>query len=90
LYETGNPFGAKPFDKGLAGKPGYVWKKVMSGKEVVAMLERNGWVVDHISGSHHIMEKNGHHVSVPVHGSAELKLGLYASIKKQVNKTEGL
>ena len=41
----------------------------MKGKEFVKLLEQNGWVINRIHGSHHIMKKNGKTVSVPVHSN---------------------
>ena len=40
----------------------------MEGKELVKLLKKNGWQIDRISGSHHIMVKGGRTISVPVHG----------------------
>ena len=40
----------------------------MTGKEMVKLLKRNGWELDRISGSHHILVKGQKTLSVPVHG----------------------
>jgi predicted RNA binding protein YcfA (HicA-like mRNA interferase family) len=50
----------------------------LSGKELAKLLERRGWVLLRINGSHHIYGKTGSkaRISVPVHRSAPLKAGL--------------
>ncbi len=55
----------------------------MNGKEVIGRLKANGWVVDRIHGSHHILTKNGKAVPVPVHGSRDVGAGLLAAIQRQ-------
>lgn len=55
----------------------------MTGKEVVRLLQANGWELDRITGSHHIMVKGDEVLPVPVHGKKELKTGtLHAIFKK--------
>jgi predicted RNA binding protein YcfA (HicA-like mRNA interferase family) len=55
-----------------------------SGKELVRILERLGWTLHHVSGSHHIMKhKDGRVTTVPVHGNRPLKQGTYSAIRKQ-------
>jgi len=41
----------------------------MTGKELLKLLERDGWHLERISGSHHIMIKGHKTLSVPVHGN---------------------
>ncbi|MCH7858419.1 MAG: type II toxin-antitoxin system HicA family toxin [Candidatus Marinimicrobia bacterium] len=55
----------------------------MEGKELVKLLKKNGWQIDRISGSHHIMVKGSRTISVPVHGKQELGKGLTHAILKQ-------
>lgn len=55
----------------------------MNGKEIIAKLKAQGWQLDRIKGSHHIMVKEGKAVPVPVHGSRDVGVGLIASISKQ-------
>jgi len=52
--------------------------KAAPGKEVCQLLERHGWQLDRISGSHHIYIKPGQPASipVPVHGNKALKIGI--------------
>ncbi len=47
----------------------------LSGREVIRVFQRAGWVVDRIEGSHHILVKEGHTatLSVPVHGNRVVK-----------------
>ncbi|MEW6221410.1 MAG: type II toxin-antitoxin system HicA family toxin [Thermodesulfobacteriota bacterium] len=50
----------------------------VSGKDLVRAVERNGWLLLRIHGSHHIFGKPGSVVrlSIPVHGAQPLKVGL--------------
>ncbi|HXG83039.1 MAG TPA: type II toxin-antitoxin system HicA family toxin [Pyrinomonadaceae bacterium] len=52
--------------------------KSVSGKEFAKLLEKNGWTLLHVQGSHHIFGKHGNNVriSVPVHKNQSLKVGL--------------
>jgi predicted RNA binding protein YcfA (HicA-like mRNA interferase family) len=61
----------------------------MKGKELVKLLIKEGWQLDRINGSHHIMEKNGQVVSVPVHSKDLPKGTLTAICKKAGVKTGG-
>jgi len=58
--------------------------KAYSGKELIRLLERHGWRVERIEGSHHIMTRPGREetLSVPVHGNRSLKIGLIKGILK--------
>jgi len=55
--------------------PGNRRMKQLSGKELAGVLERHGWRLLRIQGSHHIYGKEGSVVrlSVPVHGNRPLK-----------------
>ena len=55
----------------------------MNGKQTIAKLKAEGWVVSRINGSHHILTKDGLAVPVPVHGSRDLGVGLLAAIQRQ-------
>ena len=52
--------------------------KVMSGREFARLVERRGWQLLRIAGSHHIYGKPGSIVrlSIPIHGNRPLKTGL--------------
>ncbi len=55
----------------------------MNGKDILKKLQAQGWVLNRINGSHHIMTKNGMAVPVPVHGARDVGAGLVAAIAKQ-------
>jgi predicted RNA binding protein YcfA (HicA-like mRNA interferase family) len=55
----------------------------MNGKEILKKLQAQGWALNRINGSHHIMTKNGVAVPVPVHGTRDVGAGLVAAIAKQ-------
>lgn len=54
----------------------------VTGKEAIRAFEKLGFVVDRVRSSHHIMKKDGHPfvLTVPVHGSNELKPGVIRSL----------
>lgn len=54
----------------------------MKGKELVKILQKDGWELERIHGSHHIMRKNGRSVSVPVHNK-DLKTGTLHNLLKE-------
>jgi len=55
----------------------------MNGREVIRKLQAAGWREARISGSHHILQKDGKSVPVPVHGGRDLGIGLIRKIEKQ-------
>ena len=55
----------------------------MTGREVIRLLEENGWLLDRIRGSHHTMIKDGKTLSVPVHGGKDLGKGLLSKLLKE-------
>ena len=55
----------------------------MTGREVIKLLEKNGWLLDRIRGSHHIMIKADKTLSVPVHGSKDMGKGLLNKLLKE-------
>lgn len=62
----------------------------MSGKELARLLERHGWELARINGSHHVYRKAGVAVrlSVPIHGNTPLKVGLLKHLLKMAGITE--
>ena len=56
----------------------------ISGKKMLALAKKNGWVIERISGSHHIVTKNGVHISIPIHKNQDLKKGIEHTLKKQL------
>jgi predicted RNA binding protein YcfA (HicA-like mRNA interferase family) len=63
----------------------------MSGKELARLLERHGWKLLRIRGSHHIFGRPGNpaRLSVPVHGNKPLKTGLLKHLLKTAGLGEG-
>lgn len=55
----------------------------MTGKEIIRILEKNGWSLLRISGSHHRMGKGQSRTTVPVHGNKDISIGLLKAIQKQ-------
>jgi predicted RNA binding protein YcfA (HicA-like mRNA interferase family) len=64
--------------------------KSISGKEFVKIIERHGWILLRVIGSHHIYGKPGTIVrlSVPIHGNVPLKLGLLKHLIKMTGLAE--
>ena len=64
--------------------------RAISGKEFVSTIERHGWVLLRIHGSHHIYVKAGTIVrlSVPIHGNRPLKVGLLKHLLKMAGLEE--
>jgi predicted RNA binding protein YcfA (HicA-like mRNA interferase family) len=64
--------------------------KSVSGKDFSKILERKGWVLLRIQGSHHIYGHldNPNKISVPIHGNKSLKIGLLRHFMKQANLSE--
>jgi predicted RNA binding protein YcfA (HicA-like mRNA interferase family) len=59
---------------------------VVKGRAVIRALMRAGFVVDRISGSHYVLTLPGDStrtVTVPVHGTRDLKPGTLRSIIRQ-------
>jgi predicted RNA binding protein YcfA (HicA-like mRNA interferase family) len=58
--------------------------KSISGRDFARMVERRGWTLLRINGSHHIYGKTGSTVrlSIPVHGHQALKRGLLRHLAK--------
>lgn len=54
----------------------------MKGKDLVKELKKNGWTVDRIHGSHHVMRKGHQTEVIPVHNK-DLPIGLLNAIKKR-------
>ena len=54
----------------------------LTAKEVIAVLEKLGFVLSRQSGSHKIYKKNGRRVTVPGHGSKTLHPKVLKSIMR--------
>ena len=55
----------------------------VTGRELLKLLRENGWQLDRVRGSHHIMTRGKETVSVPVHGSKDLPKGTLNAILKE-------
>lgn len=54
----------------------------MTGKQLVKLLKQNGWTVDRINGSHHILKNGDKTETVPCHNT-DLKPGILNAILKR-------
>jgi predicted RNA binding protein YcfA (HicA-like mRNA interferase family) len=65
--------------------------KAISGKQMCKILEGKGWKLARVTGSHHIFVISGTNIriSVPVHGSQALKIGLQRAIMNLAGIQEG-
>lgn len=56
---------------------------------MIRAFERAGFSMARVSGSHHIMKRDGHpnNVSVPVHGNKPLKVGTLRGIISSAGMT---
>ena len=56
----------------------------VSGARFAKLLEQHGWRLLRVNGSHHIYGKEGQveRISVPIHGSKPLKVGLLRHLLK--------
>lgn len=54
----------------------------MKGKELVRLLQKNGWHIDRIHGSHHVMKKGSQTEIIPVHNT-DIPKGLANAIMKR-------
>ena len=65
--------------------------KPLSGKAFARIVERHGWTLPRVKGSHHIYGKPGSVVrlSVPIHANKPLKEGLLKHLAKLAGLGEG-
>jgi predicted RNA binding protein YcfA (HicA-like mRNA interferase family) len=58
--------------------------KTLSGREFARLVERRGWKLLRVNGSHHIYGKLSSVVrlSIPIHGNHPLKVGLLRHLAK--------
>lgn len=64
--------------------------KSISGKDFVKLLEKYGWKLARVKGSHHIYLKadNPARISVPIHKNQDLKIGLLKYFMKVAGISE--
>lgn len=62
----------------------------VSGKQLGRVLERHGWTLARVTGSHHIYLKPGvrSRLSVPVHKNEPLKTGTLRALLRLAGLTE--
>ena len=66
--------------------------KSISGKEFAKLLEKHGWELNRINGSHHIYIKSGipSRISIPIHKNTPLKIGLLKHLMEIANIDENV
>jgi len=62
----------------------------ISGKDFAKILERHGWTLLRVQGSHHIYGKTGSEtrISLPIHRNQPIKIGLLRHFMKVADLTE--
>jgi predicted RNA binding protein YcfA (HicA-like mRNA interferase family) len=55
----------------------------VNGKQIIKILQQQGWQILRVSGSHHRMGKGNLRTTVPLHGKRDTGKGLLAAIEKQ-------
>lgn len=63
----------------------YIFRDIsfVNGKHVLRLLEAAGFRIVRVKGSHHMLAAGRRKVTIPIHGSADLKPGTLKSIEKQ-------
>lgn len=64
--------------------------KSISGKKLCKIVEKKGWILRNITGSHHIYENpyQDKILSIPVHHNRDLKIGTLKALMKIADLTE--
>lgn len=64
--------------------------KSLAGKNLARVVERHGWQLLRVHGSHHIYGKpdNVVRLSIPIHGNKPLKTGLLRHLLKMAGLEE--
>lgn len=64
--------------------------KSISGKQFAKILEKHGWQLVRVNGSHHVYMKPGSpaRISLPIDGNEDLKIGLPKHFIKVAGITE--
>jgi predicted RNA binding protein YcfA (HicA-like mRNA interferase family) len=64
--------------------------KEISGKHLARIVERRGWRLLRVSGSHHVYGKDGSIVrlSIPIHANRPLKRGLLLHLMRLADLSE--
>jgi predicted RNA binding protein YcfA (HicA-like mRNA interferase family) len=63
--------------------------KQVSGKDLARVVQRKGWRLARVQGSHHIYTMPGRRerLVLPIHGNRPLKVGLLRSLMKIADLT---
>lgn len=64
--------------------------KSISGKALCKIVEKHGWELKRVTGSHHIYAKEGVSaiLSIPVHSNRDLPIGILKSLLKDAGLTK--
>jgi predicted RNA binding protein YcfA (HicA-like mRNA interferase family) len=64
--------------------------KSIPGKKLCRIVEKQGWILKKITGSHHIYENPSENkiICIPVHRNQDLKIGTLKSIMKIAGLSE--
>ena len=64
--------------------------KQVSGRELAGAIQRRGWMLARVHGSHHVFTMPGRRerIVIPVHGNRPLKIGLLRALLKIADLTE--
>ena len=54
----------------------------MRDKDLLKLMQKNGWKVVRVNGSHHILEKDGKIETIPIHGK-DVPNGLLNALLKR-------
>lgn len=54
----------------------------MRDKDLLKLMQKNGWKIVRVNGSHHILEKDGKIETIPIHGK-DVPNGLLNAILKR-------
>ncbi len=64
-------------------------RKSYTGKEILSILQRNGFEVLRIKGSHHYLKhKDGRATVIPLHSNEDIGIGLFMKILKDLELTK--
>jgi predicted RNA binding protein YcfA (HicA-like mRNA interferase family) len=58
--------------------------KQVSGRDLAQVIQRRGWTLARVHGSHHVFTMTGRRerIVIPIHGNQPLKKGLLRSLMK--------
>jgi len=62
--------------------------KAISGRAMARVLERKGWLLVRVRGSHHMYGRGAERIVVPIHGDQTLKAGMQRDLMKQAGLSD--